>query len=104
MAEETKGQEVQEENLQGVENPEETAGKIVWDDRSMRSEYANIANVATTSDEIMLLFGTSQAWNNAQKDVLVNLSNRIIMTPATAKRFMAVLSRTLEEFEKKKAE
>ncbi|WP_051677143.1 DUF3467 domain-containing protein [Maridesulfovibrio frigidus] len=104
MSNKDQAQEVKAENLQGIENPEEAAtGKIVWDDRTMKSEYANIANVATTNDEIMLLFGTSQAWNNAQKDVLVSLTNRIIMTPATAKRFMAVLSKTLDEFEKKKA-
>lgn len=104
MEEKKNGQEIKDENLQGVENPDAVAGKIIWDDRNMKSEYANIANVATTSDEIMLLFGTSQAWNNAQKDVLVSLSERIIMTPATAKRFHAVLTKTLEEFEKKNAE
>ncbi len=35
--------------------------KITWDDSKMRSVNANVANVATTREEVMLLFGTSQA-------------------------------------------
>ncbi len=35
--------------------------KIVWDDSNMRSVYANVANVAGTREEIVLLFGMNQA-------------------------------------------
>ena len=85
----------------GAIPPEAVASKVIWNDRDMESTYANVSNVATTSDEIMMLFGTSQAWNSTQKDVLVNLSHRMIMTPSAAKRFQIVLTRTLEEYEKK---
>jgi len=31
--------------------------RFVWDDTNMRSVYANVANVASTREEIVLLFG-----------------------------------------------
>jgi uncharacterized protein DUF3467 len=80
--------------------PESSAGKIIWNDREMRSSYANVINVATSNDEVMLLFGTSETWNNAQKDVMVKLNERVIMTPATARRFQKLLTQRLDEFEK----
>lgn len=80
------------------------AGKIIWNDKEMVSTYANVCNVAASQDEIMLLFGTSEAWNSAQKNVLVNLKQRILMTPSSAKRFAELLNRTLEEYDKKKGQ
>ncbi len=74
--------------------------KVHWDDRSMRSAYANVCNVATTREEVMLLFGTSQAWSNMVEDVTVDLSDRIILNPFAAKRLLIMLAKTLEEYEK----
>ena len=76
-------------------------GKIIWNDQEMNSSYSNVCNVAANTDEIMLLFGESEAWNSAQKDVMVKLKQRVIMTPTTAKRFAALLNKTLEDHEKK---
>jgi hypothetical protein len=74
--------------------------KVTWDDRQMRSVYANVANVATTREEVMLLFGTSQAWTNQAEEVTVALSDRLIMNPFAAKRLLVLLARTLQEYEK----
>jgi hypothetical protein len=74
--------------------------KITWDDRQMRSVYANVANVANTREEIMFLFGTSQAWTNQAEEVTVALSDRVIMNPFAAKRLLVLLARTLQEYEK----
>lgn len=74
--------------------------KVTWDDRNMRSAYANVANVATTREEVMFLFGTSQAWTNNAEDVTVALSDRIILNPFAAKRLLVLLARTLQEYEK----
>ncbi|WPL19562.1 hypothetical protein Thiowin_04699 [Thiorhodovibrio winogradskyi] len=76
--------------------------KVVWNDKAMESSYANVVNVATSEDEFMFLFGTSEAWNNVRKEVEVKLQDRIIMTPATAKRFQLLLNKTIEDFEKRK--
>ena len=47
--------------------------RIVWDDTNMRSGYANVANVAGTREEIVLLFGMNQAWHAGQKDIKIQV-------------------------------
>lgn len=74
--------------------------KVNWDDGKMRSTYANVCNVAATREEVMLLFGTSQNWNNTAEEVNVELQERIIMNPFAAKRMLMLLAKTIEEFEK----
>ncbi|MEQ5778189.1 MULTISPECIES: DUF3467 domain-containing protein [unclassified Thalassospira] len=74
--------------------------KINWDDANMRSTYANVSNVASTREEVMLLFGTSQVWSSSQDDVRVQLSDRIIMSPFAAKRLKKILDHTLAEYER----
>lgn len=101
MANKKEDQTADVNTADGAVPPEAGTSKIIWNDSNMTSKYANVSNVATTSDEVMFLFGTSTAWNSAQKDVMVNLSDRIIMTPTAAKRFQKVLTKTLEDYEKK---
>lgn len=86
---------------QSAANQLPEGGKILWNDQDMKSSYANVVNVATTADEFMFLFGTNEAWNNVQKDIRVNLHERIIMTPSAAKRLQLLLNKTMEEYEKK---
>jgi hypothetical protein len=73
---------------------------IHWDDSKMATSYANVCNVAVTRDELMLLFGTSQAWMNPTDEVRVVLSNRILLTPHAAKRLAGMLLQSLGEYEK----
>ncbi|MGF7206225.1 hypothetical protein GGE65_000786 [Skermanella aerolata] len=56
--------------------------------------------MASTREEVMFLFGTSQNWHNGQDDVVVELSNRLIMTPSAAKRLLIILHQTVEQYEK----
>jgi hypothetical protein len=74
--------------------------KVNWDDSKMRSTYANVCNVATTREEVMLLFGTSQNWTNTSSEINVELLERVIMNPFAAKRLLLLLAKTLEEYEK----
>jgi uncharacterized protein DUF3467 len=74
--------------------------KVNWDDSKMRSTYANVCNVATTREEVMLLFGTSQNWTNASEEISVELLERVIMNPFAAKRLLLLLAKTIEEYEK----
>ncbi len=74
--------------------------KVNWDDSKMRSTYANVCNVATTREEVMFLFGTSQNWTNSSEEVNVELQERVIMNPFDAKRLLLLLAKTIEEFEK----
>ena len=73
--------------------------RIKWDDSNMRSSYANVCNVASTREEVVLLFGINQSWNAAQKEVTVQLTDRIIVSPYAAKRMMALLGNIVREYE-----
>ncbi len=73
--------------------------RIVWDDTNMRSMYANVANVAGTREEIVLLFGMNQAWHAGQKDIKIQLMDRIVMSPFAAKRLAVLLNQVLQDYE-----
>jgi hypothetical protein len=75
--------------------------KIVWDDTSMSSSYCNVSNVAGGREEIILLFGMNQAWHSGQKEVKVQLSDRIVMSPFAAKRLSILLNNVLADYEKR---
>ncbi len=78
---------------------ENTATKIRWDDSNMRSTYANVCNVASTREEVTLLFGTNQTWHTGQKELTVDLSDRIILNPYAAKRLSLLLNNVITEYE-----
>ena len=82
---------------------EETAAseglQITWDDSKMVTAYANVCNVKGTREEMMLLFGTNQAWQAETKEVTVALSHRIVLNPYAAKRLAAMLEIGLREYE-----
>ncbi len=75
--------------------------RIIWDDTNMRSVYANATNVAGGREEIVLLFGMNQAWHSAQKDIKVQLSDRVILSPFAAKRLSILLNNVLQDYEKR---
>jgi hypothetical protein len=75
--------------------------KVRWDDSSMRSVYANVCNVAGTREEIVLLFGMNQAWHSGQKEVTIQLADRIVMSPFVAKRLAALLNNVIRDYESK---
>ena len=72
---------------------------VKWDDSNMRSLYSNVVNVAGTREEIVLLFGTHQAWHSDVKEVIVQLLERIVLNPYAAKRLNALLTMVLREYE-----
>ncbi len=75
--------------------------KIKWDDSSMKSAYANVCNVTSTREEVVMLFGINQAWNRGQKEVTIQLTDRIIVSPYAAKRLSMLLEGVLKEYEKR---
>lgn len=72
---------------------------IKWDDSNMRSSYANVCNVASTREEVVLLFGINSAWHAGQKEVTVQLTDRLILSPFAAKRLSVLLGNVLREYE-----
>ena len=77
------------------------APTIRWDDSKMRSTYANVCNVSSTREEVTLLFGTNQAWRAGQKEVGIELTDRVIVSPFAAKRLSLLLSGVVAEYEKR---
>jgi hypothetical protein len=75
--------------------------KIKWDDSSMKSSYANVCNVTSTREEVVMLFGMNQAWNRGQKEVTIQLTDRIIVSPYAAKRLSLLLQGVMTEYEKR---
>jgi len=75
--------------------------KIRWDSSSMRSAYANVFNVAGTREEVVLFFGMNQSWDAAQKEVTVQLSDRIVLSPFVAKRLALLLNNVIRDYESK---
>ena len=81
---------------------EATAGpKVRWDDRNLRTSYANVSNVTSTREEVVLLFGVNQAWEGPQPEVTVQLSDRIILSPYAAKRLSLLLQNVLSQYEQR---
>lgn len=75
--------------------------KIRWDDSNMKSIYANVANVAGTREEVVLLFGMNQAWHAAQEEVTIQLTDRIVLSPFVAKRLTLMLNNFVNDYESK---
>ena len=76
------------------------ASRVEWDDAKMVTTYANVANAASTREEVALLFGTNTTWKvTGGKPVKIELSNRIILSPFAAKRLSMLLNGVLDEYE-----
>lgn len=87
----------------GQEGAMETAQQtmIRWDGSKMRTTYANVCNVTSSREELTMLFGTNQNWHAGQKELTVELSDRIILSPYAAKRLALLLNRTMQEYEQR---
>ena len=82
--------------------PAEIEGtRIKWDDSNMKSAYANVCNVTSTREEVVMLFGMNQAWNRGQKEVTIQLTDRIVISPYAAKRLSMLLDSVVKEYEKR---
>jgi hypothetical protein len=75
--------------------------RIKWDDSNMKSSYANVCNVTSTREEVVMLFGINQAWNRGQKEVTIQLTDRVIISPYAAKRLATLLDGVVQEYEKR---
>src|SRR2546422_2793495 len=76
-----------------------TPQTIKWDDSNLKSSYANVCNVSSTREEVVLVFGINQAWERGQNEVQVQLTDRIILSPFAAKRLAQLLNNVVREYE-----
>src|SRR3989442_12410665 len=76
-----------------------TTQTVRWDDSNLKSSYANVCNVSSTREEVVLVFGINQAWERGQNEVQVQLTDRIILSPFAAKRLAQLLNNVVREYE-----
>lgn len=82
------------------DNSSETPRKtVVFRDQDMRTSYCNVVNVAATSEEFALLIGNGRSWHGRGEEFEVDLNDRVIMTPQTAKRLAAMLVNAIAQHE-----
>ncbi|UCG14129.1 MAG: DUF3467 domain-containing protein [Deltaproteobacteria bacterium] len=81
-----------------------TTPRVRWDTVQLKSYYANVCNVTTTREEVVLNFGINHTWERSQQEVEIQLTNRIILSPFTAKRLMVLLSSLINEYESRYGE
>ena len=86
-------------NAKAAEEPR--APQVRWDDSKMQSSYANVVNATSSREEVTIFFGTNQTWNPSDKEVTVQLTDRIILNPFAAKRLMLLLRNVLGDYEKR---
>ncbi len=81
------------------EVPRQGAPKVKWDTANMKSSYANVCNVASTREEVVVMFGLSQAWSGSESEVAVQLNDRVILSPYAAKRLALLLNNVVQQYE-----
>ena len=75
--------------------------RIRWTGSSIRTTYANAFNMSADREEIALMFGMHPVGDTGGEKGPVALSDRIVMSPFTAKRLSALLDKAIQDFELK---
>ena len=73
--------------------------KLKWDASNISSAYANVCNVNSTQEEMVLLFGVNDAWNAEKEELTIQLANRVVMSPYAAKRLSMILNNVIDGYE-----
>jgi hypothetical protein len=69
------------------------------DSSNVTSSYANTCYASSTKEEVVLNFGLNQSWERGQKEMQVQLTNRIILSPYAAKRLVLLLTAVMQQHE-----
>src|SRR5215510_6311474 len=77
-----------------------TMASVQWDDSRMATHFANVVNIQSTLEQVDLFFGTNKTWNVAnERQVKVELTDRVILSPHAAKRLSIALAGVIREYE-----
>lgn len=72
--------------------------RLELDDSNVTAMYANFCRVASTAEEVILDLALNPQPNGAPVQ-RVNIAQRVILNPFTAKRLVALLSATVQRHE-----
>src|SRR5689334_24777730 len=75
------------------------AQTITWDDSEITNCYANVCNVSSSREEVVLVFGVNKQWERNSDDIQVKLNSRVILSPFAAKRMTMLLNNVMQQYE-----
>ena len=81
--------------------PRDGQKRTVGNDSENRGSYANVFNISASQKEFVMLFGENQGWDSVRQELIVQLSDRLVVGPHEAKRLSALLNKGIEEYEKR---
>lgn len=76
-----------------------TSPVVKFDDSGITNAYANVCNVSSSREEVVLVFGMNNAWERDASEVRVKLNSRVILSPFAAKRLAALLNTVIHQYE-----
>ena len=86
-------------SVNGQSAAQPAAPTIKWDDSEITNCYANVCNVSSSREEVVLVFGMNKEWERNPGDIQVKLSSRIILSPYAAKRMAMLLNNVMQQYE-----
>jgi len=78
--------------------PTEAATQVLWNTDNLKSSYANVCNATCTREEVVLNFGVNEAWERTNKEMRIDLTHRIIMSPFAAERLVELLTKLMNDY------
>ena len=90
----TKDTEVKEDAAKALTGP-----TVRFDDTGITNAYANVCNVSSSREEVVLVFGMNNAWERDASEVRVKLNSRVILSPFAAKRLAMLLDSVIKQYE-----
>jgi hypothetical protein len=91
--------EVQAETAAPAAAKPATSPTVKFDDAGITNAYANVCNVSSSREEVVLVFGTNSAWERDASEVRVKLNSRVILSPFAAKRLALLLDAVVKQYE-----
>jgi Protein of unknown function (DUF3467) len=76
-----------------------TGPTVRFDDTGIANAYANVCNVSSSREEVVLVFGMNNAWERDASEVRVKLNSRVILSPFAAKRLSMLLESVIKQYE-----
>jgi hypothetical protein len=76
-----------------------TGPAVKFDDTGITNAYANVCNVSSSREEVVLVFGLNNAWERDASEVRVKLNSRVILSPFAAKRLALLLNNIVQQYE-----
>lgn len=88
------------QDVESTEQGQQGTTLRVQQDREAKTSYANVCLLSSTREEMFLNFGLAQpSPNRERREAAMVVSDKIIMTPAAAKRLTIGLSQTIQRYE-----